>query len=139
MRRPSPPPHRRLAHPEAEDDPGSAADLGIGPTFDELLEVCQSYLGSRVTRGAGGGRSSDLRDVGIYLWRQQALDVLGNAIRSASPADVKPVPILVNPEWLDSSQLRRFQWTGIVGDGKRCHSNKVAMPHRPREAVCRLP
>jgi SOS-response transcriptional repressor LexA len=35
------------------------------------------------------------------------------------------VPILGNPEWLDTAYLRRFQWTGIVADGKRCHTNKV--------------
>ena len=29
------------------------------------------------------------------------------------------------PEWLDSANLRRFQWTGIVAEGKRCHTNKV--------------
>jgi hypothetical protein len=27
---------------------------------------------------------------------------------------------------LDAANLRRFQWTGIVADGKRCHTNKVA-------------
>jgi hypothetical protein len=106
-------------------NPGSAADLGIGPTFDELLEVCQRYLDSRVTPLKVDGRASDLRDVGIYFWRRQTLDVLENAIRGAAIAGVKPVPILGNPEWLDSGHLRRCQWTGIVGDGKRCHTNKV--------------
>ena len=35
------------------------------------------------------------------------------------------MPILGSPEWLDTTNLRRFQWTGIVADGKRCHTNKV--------------
>jgi SOS-response transcriptional repressor LexA len=35
------------------------------------------------------------------------------------------VPILGTPERLDSTHLRRFQWSGIVADGKRCHTNKV--------------
>jgi type III restriction enzyme len=39
---------------------------------------------------------------------------------------VAAVPILGKPEWLDSANLRRFQWTGIVAAGKRCHTNKVA-------------
>src|SRR5262249_48942952 len=31
-----------------ETNPGSAADLGIGPTFDELLDVSRRFLDSRV-------------------------------------------------------------------------------------------
>lgn len=27
--------------------------------------------------------------------------------------------------WLDSANLRRFQWTGLVAEGKRCRANKV--------------
>jgi len=69
--------------------------------------------------------SSDMRDVGIYYWRRQALDALDTAIRGAGSAGVEAVPILGKPEWLDTANLRRFQWTGIVADGKRCHTNKV--------------
>ena len=29
-------------------NPGAAAELGIGPTFDELLDVSRRYLDSRV-------------------------------------------------------------------------------------------
>ena len=72
-----------------------------------------------------GGVKSDLRDVGIYFWRRQALDALDTAIRGAGSAGVEAVPILGSPEWLDTAHLRRFQWTGIVADGKRCHTNKV--------------
>jgi SOS-response transcriptional repressor LexA len=35
------------------------------------------------------------------------------------------VPILGNPEWLDSAHHRRFQWTGGIADGKKCHTNKA--------------
>ena len=29
-------------------NPGEAADLGVGPTFDGLLEAAQEYVGARV-------------------------------------------------------------------------------------------
>ncbi len=108
-----------------ETNPGSAGELGIGPTFDELLEVSRRFLGSRVVPLEAGGLKGDVRDVGIYYWRRQALDVLDTAIRGAGTAGVEAVPILGNPEWLDSASLPRFQWTGIVAEGKRCHTNKV--------------
>jgi type III restriction enzyme len=108
-----------------EMNPGSAGDLGIGPTFDELLDVSRRYLETRIVPMEAGALRSDVRDVGIYYWRRQALDALDTAIRGAGPAGVEAVPILGNPEWLDSANLRRFQWTGIVAEGKRCHTNKV--------------
>jgi SOS-response transcriptional repressor LexA len=108
-----------------ETNPGSAAELGIGPTFDELLDVSRRYLDSRVVPLTVDGARSDARDVGIYYWRRQALDALDTAIRGAGAAGVEAVPILGSPEWLDSANLRRFQWTGLVADGKRCHTNKV--------------
>jgi SOS-response transcriptional repressor LexA len=108
-----------------ETTPGAAAELGIGPTFDELLDVSCRYLDSRVVILDVDGVKSDVRDVGIYYWRRQALDALDTAIRGAGSAGVEAVPILGSPEWLDTANLRRFQWTGLVADGKRCHSNKV--------------
>ena len=108
-----------------ETNPGTAADLGIGPTFDELLDVSRRYLDSRVVTMESGGVQSDRRDVGIYYWRRQALDALDTAIRSVGSVGVEAVPILGNPEWLDTANVRRFQWTGIVANGKRCHTNKV--------------
>lgn len=102
-------------------NPGSASELGIGPTFDELLEVTRKYLEKRVRALA----NADSRDVGIYHWRRQALDVLENAIRGVGAGKTTAVPILGNPEWLDTAQLRRFQWTGVVANGKKCHTNKV--------------
>ncbi|HXV65219.1 MAG TPA: DEAD/DEAH box helicase family protein [Vicinamibacteria bacterium] len=102
-------------------NPGSASELGIGPTFDELLEVTRRYLDTRVrTKG-----DSDPRDIGIYYWRSQALDVLENAIRGTGVGKTAAVPIFGSPEWLDTAYLRRFQWTGLVADGKRCHTNKA--------------
>jgi type III restriction enzyme len=108
-----------------ETNPGSAGELGIGPTFDELLEVSCRYLETRVVPLQLDGLKSDVRDVAIYFWRRQALDVLETAIRGAGVAGVAAVPILGSPEWLDSVNLRRFQWTGIVADGKRCHTTNV--------------
>jgi type III restriction enzyme len=108
-----------------ETSPGSAADLGIGPTFEELLDVSRRYLDSCVAPLEVGGLKSDVRDVGIYYWRRQALDALDTAIRGARSIGTEAVPILGNPEYLDSANLRRFQWTGIVAEGKRCHTNKV--------------
>jgi type III restriction enzyme len=108
-----------------ETNPGAAAELGIGPTFDELLDLSRRYLDSRVVPLEVSGASSDVRDVGIYYWRRQALDALDTAIRGAGSAGVEALPILGSPEWLDTTHLRRFQWTGLVADGKRCHTNKV--------------
>ena len=108
-----------------ETNPGSAAELSIGPTFDELLDVSLRYLDSRVVPLEVGGARSDPRDVGIYYWRRQALDALDTAIRGAGSAGVEAIPILGSPEWLDSAHLRRFQWTGLVAEGKRCHTSKV--------------
>src|SRR6185503_3294414 len=101
-------------------NPGTAADLGIGPTFDELLDVSRRYLDSRVVTLKVGAVTSDMRDIGIYFWRRQALDALDTAIRGAGASGVQAVPILGSPGWLDTANLRRFQWTGIVADGKRC-------------------
>jgi type III restriction enzyme len=106
-------------------NPGSAAELGIGPTFDELLDVARRYLDSRVVSMEVGGAKSDPRDVGIYYWRRQAVNALDTGIRGAGAAGVETVPILGSPEWLDSANLRRFQWTGVLAEGKRCHTSKV--------------
>ena len=54
-------------------NPGSAAELGIGPTFDELLEVTREYIQTRVTYPANG----DKRDIGIYkvsVWATHLFD-----------------------------------------------------------------
>ncbi|MBI3157018.1 MAG: DEAD/DEAH box helicase family protein [Burkholderiales bacterium] len=115
-----------------QTNPGAAGDLGIGPTFDELLEVSRRYVAGRVHPMEAGGFKSDPRDLGIYFWRRQAVDVLENAIRGVADGGVTALPILGSPEVLDTLALRRFQWTGIVADGRRCHTNQVPC-HTPLE------
>jgi type III restriction enzyme len=101
-------------------NPGSASELGIGPMFEELLEVASDYVDQRV-RAEG---TSEKRDIGIYYWTRRALDILETAIREA-PAGTATVPILGSPEYLDSKRYRRRTWTGIVAEGKKCHLSKV--------------
>ncbi|MBI4468787.1 MAG: DEAD/DEAH box helicase family protein [Acidobacteria bacterium] len=108
-----------------QTNPGEATELGIGPTFEELLEVSRRYVDRRVVTMEVGGQRSDPRDIDIPYWRGPAVDVLENAIRGSGVPGVEAVPILGSPEWLDSAHLRRFQWTGLKAEGKRCHSNKV--------------
>jgi len=107
-----------------QTNPGSAEELNIGPTFEELVEVTQRYVARRVVTMDVDGQRSDARDIGIPFWRGPAMDVLENAIRGRTPG-VEAVPILGLPERLDSANLRRFQWTGVLAEGKRCHTNKV--------------
>jgi len=101
--------------------PDDAADLGTGPTFDELLEVVRAYVSERVS--AEG--NSTKQDVGIYYWRQRALNVLETAIRNVGTGSLRAVPVLGDPDWLDTQRLKRFQWTGIVYEGKKTHTNRV--------------
>ena len=68
---------------------------------------------------------ADPRDVGVYFWRRQVVDVLETAIRGAGAGRTAAVPMLGNPEWLDTASLRRFRWTGVVAMGRKCHTNKV--------------
>lgn len=101
--------------------PNGSSALATGPTFDELLDLVQAYLAARVlTRG-----SADLRDVGIYYWRQQMLNILDNAVRHAAMPGITTVPILGSPNFLDTQLLRRFQWTGIVATGKKAQANQI--------------
>ncbi len=97
-----------------ETNPGSAANLGIGPTVDELLDVSRRYLDSRVALLEGAGVRSDPRDIGTHFWRRQALEALDTAIRGAGTAGVKAVSILGSPEWLDSASgwKKRAQYPG---------------------------
>ena len=102
-------------------NPGGAGELRVGPTFEELLDVAQRYLHSR-TRTLDG---ADPRDVGVYFWRRQVVDVLETAIRGTGDGRTAAVPMLGNPEWLDTARLRRFRWTGLVATGRKCHTNKA--------------
>jgi len=101
-------------------NPGSASDLGIGPTFEELLEFASDYIDQKVTAIA----DSDRRDVAIYYWTRQALNVLENEIRNVS-THTTAVPITGDPEYLDTRNYRRRLWTGVIAEGKRCHLSKV--------------
>lgn len=106
-------------------NPADGKAYSTGPTFEELLDLAQRYVAGRVTTMTVGGDRSDPRDVGIYHWRRQAFDVLRNAVHGAGAVGVKPIPIPGEPEYLDTANLHRFQWTGITADGKRCHTNKI--------------
>ncbi len=101
--------------------PGEAGDMGIGPTFDELLGVTSAYFEQRLLTVG----TSDPRDAGIYYWRQRAINVLETAIRNSKSGQTRAVPILGDPEYLDSRQLKRFQWTGITVKGRKCHTSLV--------------
>ena len=102
--------------PEDEDE------LKTGPTFEELLELVQAYVDKRV-RAVG---ESERVDVGIYYWRQQVLSVLENAIKDSGAGIAQSIPLLGQPAYLDTANLRPFQWRGEVLKGvrKTC-SNKV--------------
>lgn len=102
-------------------NPENASGVDIGPTFDELLDITRMYLERRVR----AVDSSDRRDIGIYYWRLLVLDRLETAIRSVGYADIQAVPVLGNPEFLDTEFLRRFQWTGIIAAGKKSHTIRL--------------
>lgn len=109
-------------------NPSGAADLGLGPTFEELLEVVQLYVARRVSARDG----MLVADVGMYFWRMRALDSLENVVRDAKGARTRPVPIPGDPEVLDTRRMRRFHWTGTLADGKKCHLGRVPC-HTPLE------
>ncbi len=102
--------------------PDGTDGIHVGPTFDEILDLVRGYVDVRVS--ATG--TSELRDVGIYFWRQQMINILETAIRGAGASGVESLPILGTPDHLDTQDLRRFQWTGIVANGRKSHTSKVA-------------
>ncbi len=108
--------------------PGAASDLGIGPTFEELLDLASEYVERRV-RAEG---TSEKRDIGIYYWTHRALDILETAIREA-PVGTASIPIPGTPEVLDTANFKRKTWTGITAEGKKCHLSRVPC-HTPLEA-----
>jgi type III restriction enzyme len=98
-----------------------ASDLNSAPTFDELFDLSSCYIdNSVVTRG-----KTDLRDVGIYKWRYEVIDVLDNAIRNAGTGVIATIPILGKPDYFDTAEFKRFQWAGIVYEPKRSHLNLI--------------
>jgi type III restriction enzyme len=103
-------------------NPGTASATGMGPSFEELLEFARAYLEDKLqTRG-----SADPRDVGIPYWRFQLLDLLENTIRSVGVVDARPVPIHAEPPFLRSIEMRPFQWSGVIAEGKKSHMSLVA-------------
>lgn len=99
---------------------GEGTGLGTGPTFEELYDLAEAFVARRVRAVHG----SERRDIGIYHWSRQALNILETAIRQA-PVGTSSVPILSAPEYLDSALLRRFQWSGLVAEGKKCHTSRI--------------
>lgn len=96
---------------------------GIGPTFDELLEVAQAYLAKRVAVPAG----ADLRDVWIPVYRKDVLDTLETEIRSAGVEGVTAVPMLDRDKpHLDTAAMSTFRWVAERADGKKSHLSAVA-------------
>ena len=100
-------------------NPGGS-ELQTGPTFEELLDVASDYVDCRID-----AESPSLKeDVGIYYWTRRGLNVLDTAIRQA-PVGTAPVPVLGQPDYLDTHSYRRKTWTGMVAEGKKCHLSKV--------------
>jgi type III restriction enzyme len=102
-------------------DPKKEGGLPRGPVFEEVIGLVLDYFQRRLRVET----SMDLRDVAIVYWRQKVLDILHNAVTNADGNGVCGIPILGTPEWLDTSNLRRFQWTGITYPGKKTHTNLV--------------
>lgn len=100
--------------------PGGAADLGIGPSFEELLDFASEYVDQKVEARA----PSERRDIGIYYWTRRAIDILETAIREA-PIGTAAVPIPGEPEFLDTRSFRRKTWTGVTHEGKKCHLTRI--------------
>lgn len=95
-------------------------DLEIGPTFEEILDLVTDYVDKRVRAES----TSIKADIGMYYWTRRALDILETAIQGA-PSGVATVPILGDPEWLESGRIRTFRWTGLVARGRKCHLSRV--------------
>lgn len=101
-------------------NPEGATELGIGPTFEEVLDFVKAYVDRRV-RVEG---SSEKQDIGMYYWTRRALDILETAAQGA-PSGIKTLPIFGSPGWLESGGVKKFSWTGITSKGKKCHLSLV--------------
>lgn len=96
---------------------------GIGPTFDELLEVTRTYIDQRVVVPL----ESDLRDVWIPVYRQQVLDTLETAIRGSGVEGVDAIPMLDRDKpHLDTGGMSTFRWVAERAVGKKTHLSAVA-------------
>ena len=107
-----------------EMNPGAAADLGVGPTFDELLECSRRYLDTRVVPMEAGGVWSNpemwASTTGVgrrwTRWTQPFVELGPRASGGSYPRVARIAR---------SGSTTAFQWTGIVAEGKRCHTNQV--------------
>ena len=109
-----------------QTNPGSAAELGIGPTFDELLDVSRRYLDSRVVPLEVGRRAErSARRRHLLL----ASAGPGRARHRDSRVRARPVSRPCRSSARRSGSTRRTSAAssgpGIVADGKRCHTNRV--------------
>ena len=96
---------------------------GIGPTFDELLEVTQAYLAQRVVVPVG----SDLHDVWIPIYRHDVLDTLETHIQDAGVEGVGAIPMLDRDKpQLDTASMSTFRWVAERSEGKKTHLSAVA-------------
>jgi type III restriction enzyme len=106
--------------------------LEVGPPFEELLGLARAFLDTRLRILPG----ADPRDAGIYFWRQHVVSTLRLAIERANALSEepgsKPLPLAGSPAVFDTAVLRRFQWTGLVAEGKKSHTTKVPC-HSPLE------
>ena len=94
---------------------------GVGPTFEELLDVSRAYL----DEGVVVLDRADQRDSWIPIYRNQILDVLETEIRSAGVESVSAVPLPGDPPVLNTASMKQFRWVGPRADGKKCHLSKV--------------
>ncbi len=85
-----------------------------------MLEFVSRYVDERV-RAKGSSRK---QDIGIYMWRQQALDALQTAVQDA-PMDTTTIPIFDEPRLLRTESVPEFKWPGVIAEGKRCHWSSV--------------
>jgi type III restriction enzyme len=107
-----------------------AMGLAVGPTFDELLDLADAYLETRL-QVIG---DADARDVWIYGYRSKVLDILENAIAGAVSPSGGQVPMLGDPAMLDTATIREFRWIGDRAEGSRCHLSTVPC-HSPLEVA----
>jgi hypothetical protein len=100
----------------------SAEQGGIvtGPTIEELLSFVGRYLDERVVAIP----PSLKQDIGIYHWRQKALDIIRTAIQDA-PSDMVTVPIYGEPRLLATGRVPEFKWPGLVARGRKTHWSGV--------------
>ncbi|MEX2375062.1 MAG: DEAD/DEAH box helicase family protein [Dehalococcoidia bacterium] len=96
--------------------------LGVGPTFEELLDLSRAYLESRVeTIG-----DADPRDAWIHRYRSRVLDVLENAIAGTGSPAGGHVPMPGDPPELDTATtIKEFRWIADRAAGLKCHLGAV--------------